>query len=132
MLELNERTKRRICGLLKEYDPGIVEIVQFGSSVYAPKYAKDLDLLLITKEKKGYGGYLDCLEDFDPRFKEAKSYIRGAKEDLEMAMRSENEDDKDRRIRTAFNSLFHAARLAAMTSLSTENARWGRIKRRLP
>ena len=49
-----------------------------------------------------------------------------------MARRSEDEDDRDRRIRTAFNSLFHAARIAAMSYLATENARWGRIKRRLP
>ena len=34
--------------------------------------------------------------------------------------------------RTAFNSLFHAARIAAMSYLATENARWGGIKRRLP
>ena len=44
---------------------------------------------------------------------------------------AEDADDKDRRIRTAFNSLFHAARIAAMSYLATENARWGGIKRRL-
>jgi len=33
---------------LLEYDPEIVEIVQFGSSVYAPEHARDLDLLIIT------------------------------------------------------------------------------------
>ncbi len=170
-----ERKKEKICRLLKEYDPDIVEIVQFGSSVYAPEYAKDVDLLVITNKKKEYGGYLDCLAnfdflydvvvqvvgdrlkssfacnilgafeilygdgkymkeitaDFDPSFKEAKSYIRGAKEDMEMAKKSENEDDKDRRIRTAFNSLFHSARITSMTFLATENARWGTIKRRL-
>jgi len=158
------------------YDKDIVEIIQFGSSVYAPEYAWDVDLLVITKDKKEYGGYLDCLDDFDficdvvvreagdklksgfacnilgafeelygegghlkemtedfePRFREARSYIRGAKEDMGMAGRGEDEDDRDRRIRTAFNSLFHAARLAAMSYLATENTRWGGIKRRLP
>ena len=40
-----------------------MEIVQFGSSVYAPEYARDVDLLVITKDKRKYGGYLDCLAD---------------------------------------------------------------------
>jgi len=55
-----ENKKWRICELLKKYDPDIVEIVQFGSSVYAPEYAKDVDLLVITKKKKEYGVYLDA------------------------------------------------------------------------
>ena len=41
-------------------------------------------------------------------------------------------DVKDVHIRNSFNSLFHAARLAAMSYLATENARWGDIKRKLP
>jgi len=149
------------------YDKDIVEIIQFGSSVYAPEYALDVDLLVITRDKKEYGGYLDCLadfnftcdvavrevgekvksgfacnilgafeilygkgeylkemtEDFEPRFREARSYIKGAKENMETARVAEDADDKDRRIRTAFNSLFHAARIAAMSYLATENAR---------
>ena len=175
-MKLSEGMKEEICKRLLGYDKDIVEIIQFGSSVYAPEHARDLDLLVITKDKKEYGGYLDCLDDldfscdvivrevgdkvksgfacnilgafevlygeggylkemtsyFEPRFREARSYIRGAKEDMGMAGRSEDEDDRDRRIRTAFNSLFHAARLAAMSYLATENARWGGIKRRLP
>jgi len=174
-MRLSVEMKEEICKRLVGYDKDIVEIIQFGSSVYAPEYARDLDLLVITKNKKEYGGYLDCIDDldfscdvivrevgdkvksgfacnilgafevlygegehlkemtadFEPRFREARSYIRGAKEDMEMARRSEDEDDRDRRIRTAFNSLFHAARIAAMSYLATENARWGRIKRRL-
>ncbi|HID17770.1 TPA: nucleotidyltransferase domain-containing protein [Candidatus Bathyarchaeota archaeon] len=48
-----------------EYDPNVVEIIQFGSSIYAPWRARDVDLLVITKEVKDYGGYLDAanLED---------------------------------------------------------------------
>ena len=42
---------------------------------------------------------------------------------METAKVAEDADDKDRRIRTAFNSLFHAARIAAMSYLATENAR---------
>lgn len=55
-----EGIKGKICRLLKEYDPDIVEIIQFGSSVYAPEYARDVDLLVITKKKKEYGTYLDA------------------------------------------------------------------------
>ena len=55
--------KERICKRLVGYDKDIVEIIQFGSSVYAPEHARDLDLLVITKDKKEYGGYLDCLAD---------------------------------------------------------------------
>ena len=169
---MKEEIRKRLVG----YDKDIVEIMQFGSSVYAPEYARDVDLLVITRGKKEYGGYLDCLDDFDfscdvivrevgdkvksgfacnilgafevlygegehlkettsyfePRFREARSYIRGAKEDMGMAGRSEDEDDRDRRIRTASNSLFHAARLATMSYLAIENARRGGIKKRLP
>lgn len=60
MIELNEEKRDKICFLLKKYDPDIVEITQFGSSVYAPQYARDLDLFLITKKKKEYGLYLDA------------------------------------------------------------------------
>jgi len=55
--------KEGICKRLVGYDKDIVEIIQFGSSVYAPEHAMDLDLLVITKDKKEYGGYLDCLAD---------------------------------------------------------------------
>lgn len=64
MIELNEERKDRICRLLLEYDSNIVEIVRFGSSVYAPGYARDVDFLVITRKKREYGGYLDSI-DFD-------------------------------------------------------------------
>jgi predicted nucleotidyltransferase len=50
---------------LLEYDPEIVEIVQFGSSVYAPEHARDLDLLVITGRMEEYSGYLDAVADFN-------------------------------------------------------------------
>jgi len=59
---------KRICGRLLEYDPDIVEVVQFGSSVYAPQYAKDVDLLIITGREKVYGGYLDAANPEDVSF----------------------------------------------------------------
>jgi len=40
--------------------------------------------------------------------------------------------DRDRLFREAFDLLFHAARIAAMTHLSTEVARWGLLRRMLP
>ena len=46
-----------ICRRLVEYDQDdIVEIVQFGSSVYAPDCSRDIDLLVITKRAKEYEG----------------------------------------------------------------------------
>ncbi|KPV65484.1 MAG: hypothetical protein AOA65_0088 [Candidatus Bathyarchaeota archaeon BA1] len=167
-----------ICGRLLKCDLNIVEIIQFGSSIYASKHAKDVDLLIITKRKMPHIEYLDTIyqEDLpfdvdvsvfelneqmgegflrnvvgayhvlygtgehlkrlseklsDPTFEEARSYLRGAKEDMELAERASNPHDKDRRVRSAFNNLFHAARIASMTYLSTETTRWGRIKRQL-
>lgn len=178
MGRISKGLKEKICKCLIDYDPGIVEIVQFGSSVYAPQYARDLDLLVITREEKDYGGYLDCLDVLDlpfnvdvdvkglgeelkgsfalqvmgscevlygsgeylrqmvgqlnPNFEEARSYLRGAKEILELARRSENEYDKDMYIRMAFNALFHASRTASMAYLATEESRWGKLKREPP
>jgi len=173
-----ERVKGKIRGVLKKYDPDIVEIVQFGSSVYAPEYARDVDLLVITRRKKEYGGYLDSLEvlnlpfdvdvvvkgedeklrddfahqilgafevlygdgkylskmtkNFDPSFEEAYAVLRKAKRDMDSVKELEGKEDREWSIRVAFNGLFHAARVAAMTYLAVENSRWGRLKRRLP
>ena len=44
-----EEILKEISKRLLEYDPNIVEIVQFGSSVYAPEYARDVNILVITK-----------------------------------------------------------------------------------
>jgi hypothetical protein len=178
MQEIKSELKGKICQRLLDYDPDIVEIVQFGSSVYAPCYARDLDLLVLTTSGKDYGGYLHCLDaldlpfdvdvavkevggklkesfalhvigsyevlygngehlaqmvsQFNPNFEEARSYLRGAKEILELARRSENKYDKDMYIKMAFNGLFHAARTASMAYLAIEEGRWGKIKRELP
>ncbi len=40
--------------------------------------------------------------------------------------------DRDRLIRKAFDSLFHAARIASMVYISTEVSRWGPIRREFP
>ncbi|MBM3241411.1 hypothetical protein FJZ31_34455 [Candidatus Poribacteria bacterium] len=54
----------KICEALLSADPDIVAIVQFGSSVYAPESAIDMDLLIITRQRKDYGVYLDATADF--------------------------------------------------------------------
>jgi len=53
-----------ICDALLRYDPQIVEIIQFGSSVYAPNYAKDLDVLVFTQAQKD-SGYINALDELD-------------------------------------------------------------------
>lgn len=172
------RNSEKICDQLMKYDPHVVEIIQFGSSVYAPKYAVDLDLFVFTKSKKEWAGYFDaveelnlpyntdivvneineqldksfavsvfgahkvlygdgsflekCFSEIDPTFEEAFIAVQSSRKYMEDALEADNELLKDRHIRNAFNGLFHASRLAAMTYLSTEDGRWGRIKRNLP
>jgi predicted nucleotidyltransferase len=58
----------RISHRLLEYDPEIVEVIQFGSSVYAPEHARDVDLLIITKNPRDYDSYLDAVEEVSPPF----------------------------------------------------------------
>ena len=169
---------RRIQGRLLRADPDIVEIIQFGSSVYAPKDARDLDLLIFTKRKKPFERYLDAIADLDlpfntdivvknvgkplvkgfawqvlgayrvaygdgkrvreivnnlgdPTFEEAWACTRAAKESIMLAEKKKGVD-RDRWIRSAFDNLFHAARIASMVYLATEETRWGAIKKMLP
>lgn len=66
---MNRRPKRvnkfsRIVRALRASDPDIIEIVQFGSSVYAPRLARDLDLIVTTRAKKDENVYWDAVEDF--------------------------------------------------------------------
>ena len=55
---------QRIVRALRAVDPDIIEIVQFGSSVYAPRLALDVDLLVLTRAEKDYGVYLDAVEGY--------------------------------------------------------------------
>ena len=170
---------KRICENLIRCDSNIVEIIQYGSSVYAPEYARDVDILILTKKAKDYEVYLDAIEEIDPpfnvdvnvieigqglseefirgilgafkmlygdgkyileyakvlsdpTFKEAKIALRAAKDYLELALKTSNTLLRDRHIREAFDTLFHAARIAVMTYLSTEITRWGLLKKMLP
>lgn len=54
---------RRLCDDLLEADPQIRDVVQFGSSVYAPDSARDIDLIVTTRLKRDYGVYLDRVAD---------------------------------------------------------------------
>jgi len=170
---------KKICERLLKYDPDIVEIIQFGSSVYAPEYARDVDILVITRRSKDYDVYLDAVDDItppvnidvivveptkelredfirsvlgafnilygsgeyilsyvkrlkDPMFEESRSMLRVARRIFDLAKETVEPLDRDRLIREAFDSLFHAARIAAMTYLSTEISRWGLLKKMLP
>lgn len=50
-----------LCARLLQADPDIRDIVQFGSSVYAPEQARDIDLLITTRRKKELGVYWDAV-----------------------------------------------------------------------
>ncbi|MCX7838968.1 MAG: hypothetical protein N2559_05870 [Anaerolineae bacterium] len=55
---------QRLVRALRAADPDIIEIVQFGSSVYAPRLARDVDLFVLTRAKKDYSVYLDAVADY--------------------------------------------------------------------
>lgn len=47
-----------LCKALLSADPDICSIILFGSFVYAPSLARDIDLLVTTTSRKDYGIYL--------------------------------------------------------------------------
>ncbi len=53
----------KACRRLLDLDPEIIEIIVFGSTIYAPIHARDVDLLVITKCKKDYLNYIKAIED---------------------------------------------------------------------
>jgi len=170
----------RACRRLLVFDPGIVEVIVFGSIIYAPNYARDIDLLIITGHKKNYLEYLKVIDDLPlnidlsifstnerPRndfllhlllgyeilygsgkivkewlksvsldIEEVYSRLRIAKRYFQLAFEVKNRYDRDTLIRDAFNSLFHAYRLASAIYLGLkreEAGRWGKeIRRNLP
>ena len=53
-----------LCRALLRADPDIQDIIQFGSSVYAPDLALDIDLLVTTAAKKDSDVYWDAVADW--------------------------------------------------------------------
>jgi len=173
-----EKWLPKICKTLLEADPEIVAIVQFGSSVYAPDLALDLDLLVVTKRKKDSKVYWDAVWSSGqpfwvdlvvveageqlgflgaavrafgrlvwgdvkmvlevtknmpiPTFDEAREVLEVGRTYLQIATQEQNPIRREAHYRNAFNSLFDAARLAAMAFLLTEETRWGILINRLP
>jgi predicted nucleotidyltransferase len=181
MKHLKEEILNQLCHRLLDYDQEIAEVILFGSSVYAPERAMDVDLLVFTKGEKDRLDYWDAIGDllFDvdvmvtkvgesldgsfawqvlgahrvlygdgsclreatsslrnplsPNpFEEAWAAIEAAKIYMRDAEEAPNEALKDAHVKDAFNKLFHAARLASMAYLATDETRWGRVKRMLP
>ena len=67
-----------------------------------------------------------------PTYQDAREYLTLADRDLTTAQGEQTPSLQDKYYRRAFDSLFHAARHAAMTFLSTEESRWGELRRMLP
>ena len=164
-----------MCQALLQADPDIAEIIQFGSSVYAPDLARDVDLVVTTYARKDSAVYWDALLDYDvdlvvrepgqpvgrdialsirawsrslygngrtrkevmaymtiPTYEEARGLLDVADEYLALGQQARDDFPRDQHYRTAFNTLFHSARYAAMTFVHTEETRWGRVRCQLP
>ena len=158
-------------------DAKIEEIVQFGSSVYAPQLALDIDILVVTPKKRRDDIYWDAVADCPmnvdvivvqeeesigdriawaiggmgklihgdgeivkrmveempvPTYEVARQVLLNADDYLEVAHNTTDLPRREGHYRTAFNTLFDAARLAVMTYLNTEETRWGDLRRNLP
>ena len=167
----------QICEQLVQADPDILAIVQFGSSIYAPESARDLDLLIFTRDRKAYGVYDDATLDFPlpidpvphsidrplggylaasvaawgkllygerytvermiekmpvPTYDEARQEVSIADDYFQLAQHESHDFRREAHYRTAFNTLFDCARLAAMAYLNTDQTRWGELRRQLP
>jgi len=167
----------KVCQAILDNDADVVAIVQFGSSIYAPFSALDVDIFVVTKKRKDYGVYLDATVDVPfpvdvipleadgkinrelasaikgasrllygdaeivermvkdmpvPTYDEARELLLNADEDMQAAPNEPTSLRQESRYRTAFNTLFDAARLAAMAFLNTEETRWGQLRGQLP
>ena len=64
MAHITKRELNNLCETLYAADADIRDIVMFGSFVYAPSLARDIDLVVTTTKRKDYGVYLDAVADF--------------------------------------------------------------------
>ncbi|MDA8064086.1 MAG: hypothetical protein M0031_01090 [Thermaerobacter sp.] len=65
-------------------------------------------------------------------FEQADAALINAEDTFELARTTDKPAVKDRRYRNAFNELFDAARIAALTYLGREDTHWSGIARELP
>jgi hypothetical protein len=56
---------RQLCESLKKTDADLIDIIQFGSSVYAPDLARDIDLLVTTRSREKEELYWDTFANLD-------------------------------------------------------------------
>ncbi|MFQ6091192.1 MAG: hypothetical protein ACE5OR_00665 [bacterium] len=100
---------RCLCEELLRNDPHIRDIIQFGSSIYAPDAALDIDLVVTTHSKRDYAVYLEAAVDSPVT--------------VDLMVREPGEKiGKD--IAAGLRKLFDAARSAVMARLNTEQTRW--------
>ena len=64
MAHITKRELEDLCETLRAADADIRDIIMFGSFVYAPSLARDIDLVVTTTKRKDYGVYLDAVADF--------------------------------------------------------------------
>ena len=64
MAHITKRELDNLCETLRAADTDIRDIVMFGSFVYAPSLARDIDLVVTTTKRKDYDVYLDAVSDF--------------------------------------------------------------------
>jgi len=173
---ITQRELDNVCKALLSADADIRDIILFGSFVYAPSLARDVDLVVTTANRKGYDVYLDAVVDFPlnvdvivrqpgenigdriawgiravgqvlvgdgetlkevmkvaaPTFEEARMLFIRADENWKIAQQEQKPFLKDDKYRDTFNKLFDVARNAVMAYLSSEETRWGHLRRRLP
>jgi len=67
-----------------------------------------------------------------PTYEDAREYLTLADRDLRAGQEEQTASLRHKCCRRAFDSLFHAARHAAMTFLATQESRWGELRRALP
>jgi hypothetical protein len=65
LIQKRQTQLRQRCQALKEADADLIDVIQFGSSIYAPDLARDIDLLVTTRSKKDEDLYWDAFSDLD-------------------------------------------------------------------
>ncbi len=78
-------------------------------------------------------GFLDREGDWIlASFDEAAGYLEVGRQNLKLALRFHTGAVSDAHFKIAFDSLFHAARVAALTFMGSDKTGWGKIDKNLP